>query len=306
MKSTRVLTTILVTLITIMILFFLAYNKDEVSEYIVKFVKRVSQNSIVVPEVSYNHRNYDYVSVKETDNFRPRNIEELKDVYYTFLNNGWETFSFYCDVNYLTCKHDAESLLDNNEYLSFLNNYVSPYNSYIKFHTVITGTDQITLNVEKLYTDDEIKQINTIVDQFIIDNNLTSDFVTKSDIKLIHDYLIETISYDEDNAEGNEIVESNKANGALINKVALCSGYTDAFAIFMDKLNVPNFNISTEDHVWNVIYFDGKWRHIDVTWDDDEVNKNNNYNFYMINTDELLERDMKSHDFNRSLYLELK
>ena len=74
----------------------------------------------------------------------------------------------------------------------------------------------------------------------------------------------------------------------------------------MDKLGVPNFNISTEDHVWNVIYFDGKWRHIDVTWDDDEVNKNNNYNFYMINTDELLEKDKESHNFNQDLYLELK
>lgn len=306
MKRTKILTSIILVLISLIVLVVVTYKREIISDYIVKIVKKVSQKNIIIPEESYNHRSYDYKSVSETDNFKPKDLEELKNVYYTFLNNGWNNFTFYCDVSYDNCKDDAEMLLDDQEYLSFLNNYVSPFNSYIKFHTVITGNDQITLTVEKLYNDQEIKQINDIVDKFITDNNLSGDLVTKSDIKLIHDYLIENVTYDDENADKDELVDSNKASGALVNKVALCSGYTDAFAIFMDKLGVPNFNISTEDHVWNVIYFDGKWRHIDVTWDDDEVNKNNNYNFYMINTDELLEKDKESHNFNQDLYLELK
>ena len=306
MKRTKILTSIILVLISLIVLVVVTYKREIISDYIVKIVKKVSQKNIIIPEESYNHRSYDYKSVSETDNFKPKDLEELKNVYYTFLNNGWNNFTFYCDVNYDNCKDDAEMLLDDQEYLSFLNNYVSPFNSYIKFHTVITGNDQITLTVEKLYNDQEIKQINEIVDKFITDNNLSDDLVTKSDIKLIHDYLIENVTYDDENADKDELVDSNKASGALVNKVALCSGYTDAFAIFMDKLGVPNFNISTDDHVWNVIYFDGKWRHIDVTWDDDEVNKNNNYNFYMINTDELLEKDKESHNFNQDLYLELK
>ena len=266
MKRTKILTSIILVLISLIVLVVVTYKREIISDYIVKIVKKVSQKNIIIPEESYNHRTYDYKSVSETDNFKPKDLDELKNVYYTFLNNGWNNFTFYCDVNYDNCKDDAEMLLD----------------------------------------DQEIKQINDIVDKFIADNNLSSDLVTKSDIKLIHDYLIENVTYDDENADKDELVDSNKASGALVNKVALCSGYTDAFAIFMDKLGVPNFNISTEDHVWNVIYFDGKWRHIDVTWDDDEVNKNNNYNFYMINTDELLEKDKESHNFNQDLYLELK
>ena len=306
MKRTRILLTVLLVLVTGIIVLFISYKQDVIVEYIVKVVKRASQNNMIIPSETYNKRDYNYLSVHETDNFKPKNLNELKDIYYTFLNNGWGNFSFYCDVDYENCQNDAEMLLDDDEFLSFLNNYVSPYNSYIKFHTNIDSLGEITLKIDRLYTDEEKKQIDEIIDKYISDHNLTSENVTKEDIKSIHDYLIDTITYDEENAEGDEIIISNKANGALINKVALCSGYTDAFAIFMDKLNVPNFNVSTKDHVWNVVYYDGRWRHIDVTWDDDEFNKNNNYNFYMISTDELLEKDKESHDFNQELYLELK
>ena len=74
----------------------------------------------------------------------------------------------------------------------------------------------------------------------------------------------------------------------------------------MDKLNIPNFKVSTIDHVWNVIYFENKWQHIDVTWDDDEVNNNNYYNFFMIDTNDLLKKDTLKHSFDRDTYLELK
>ena len=42
----------------------------------------------------------------------------------------------------------------------------------------------------------------------------------------------------------------------------------------LDRLSIPNFKVTSEEHVWNVIYYNGKWTHIDATWDDDEINKN--------------------------------
>ena len=41
----------------------------------------------------------------------------------------------------------------------------------------------------------------------------------------------------------------------------------------MDILNIPNFKVSSKEHIWNVIYYNNAWYHIDVTWDDDEINK---------------------------------
>ncbi|UKI58189.1 MAG: hypothetical protein L6V81_01725 [Clostridium sp.] len=41
----------------------------------------------------------------------------------------------------------------------------------------------------------------------------------------------------------------------------------------LDKLHIPNFKVTSSEHVWNVVYYNGKWTHIDATWDDDEINK---------------------------------
>ena len=42
-----------------------------------------------------------------------------------------------------------------------------------------------------------------------------------------------------------------------------------------------------------------------LTWDDDELNKNNNRNFFMITTKELHKKDKEQHNFE-DVYLELK
>ena len=113
------------------------------------------------------------------------------------------------------------------------------------------------------------------------------------------------ITYDDNYQKDDKITISNKATGALKNKIALCSGYADTYAIFLEKLGIPNFKVTSENHVWNAVYIDNKWLHIDVTWDDDEINKNNNYNFYLLDTDELLKKDQTEHSFSEEYYLEL-
>ena len=138
---------------------------------------------------------------------------------------------------------------------------------------------------------------------FLIEQRATD---TKNDIKKIHDYIIKNTTYDDEYEQSNEITESNKATGALIHKKALCSGYSDAFALFMDKINIPNFEVTSEEHEWNAIYFNNKWYHVDTTWDDDETNKYNTSNFFLINTNELLLKDKKEHNFDKEIFLEFK
>ena len=117
--------------------------------------------------------------------------------------------------------------------------------------------------------------------------------------------MISNVKYDDDYIDNDIYSISNKANGALIEKIALCSGYTDAFGLFLDRLNIPNFKVTTTDHVWNVVYFNNKWLHVDVTWDDDEYNSRNRHNFFLIDTNKLLEKDAEEHTFKQELYLEL-
>ena len=310
MSRTRKLVGILIFIISLFGLYYVCSHYEKVTTYLIKTYRKITRKDVIVPEDTQYHRTYTYNTVKETDNFEVKNIEEIKDVYYTFLNNGWKTFTFYCDFEYTNCIEDlklvATKEANDDDYITLINNYVSPFNSYTTLNTLITGDDQVTLTVERVYNEDEIKRINDKIDLVLKDLKIDTSFVTNEDIKKVHDYIIENTTYDKNYKTEEESPLSGKANGSLLNNTAVCSGYTDAFALFLDRMNIPNFKISTKEHIWNVVYFDNKWRHIDVTWDDDEINKNNNRNFYMINTDELIEKDGEEHNYNKDLYLELK
>jgi hypothetical protein len=264
--------------------------------------------NVIIPQEVFNQNNYDFDTVETTTNFEPHDVSDLRKIYYTVLNNGWSSFTFYCSDEYPSCINDVKTIANsqNDEFISTINSYVSPYNSYKKYNTTIINGEQIQLTVEKLYTEEEIERIEKILNEFLIKNKIDSNNVTKSDLKKIHDYIIKNVSYDEEYEKTMEITEANKATGALFDKKALCSGYSDVFALFMDKINIPNFEVTSEEHEWNAIYYNNKWYHIDTTWDDDEVNNFNTTNFFLVTTKELLSKDKKEHNFRTDIFLEFK
>ncbi len=308
MKRTRLLVSILLLLISAFAFYYVIKNYEEVSTTIVKVIKKYGRKAIVIPEDSKYHRTYLYKTVSETDDFEPKNIDDIKKIYYTVLNNGWLSFTFYCDEDYTECVNDVKKVANSqyDEFISIINNYVSPFNSYKKYNTAIIDEYKIQLSIEKLYTDEEIEKINKILDRFLERNKINAENITKNDIKKIHDYIIKNTTYDEEYEQNNKITESNKATGVLFNKKALCSGYSDTFALFMDKINIPNFEVTSEEHEWNAIYFKNKWYHVDTTWDDDELNSFNTTNFFLIGTKELLLKDKKDHNFDKNIFLEFK
>ncbi len=308
MTRTKKLFLIFILLLISFISYLFYIKRDKVFELFNSFISNFTENKVIVPyDQTVYHLDYNFKTVKETDNFKPSNIEDIKNIYYTVLNNGWIDFTFYCPKSYVNCVDDVRQIANSNEYITKLNGYVSPFNSYKKYNTYITNNTEIYLKVDKLYNENEIMQINIEIDRIFNQLGISKNANQKDNIKKIHDYLIQNINYDEEYDDSQkDTTLSNKANGALFYKTALCSGYTDTFALMLDRLNIPNFKISNDEHVWNVVYADNKWLHIDITWDDDEVNKNNYYNFYLINTAELKEKDVEKHTFNEDFYLELK
>ena len=148
------------------------------------------------------------------------------------------------------------------------------------------------------------------------------DLYTK--ILTIHDYIINNTKYDVTrNNEGNSIYKSYIAYGPLIEGYATCNGYTDAMALFLEKLNVPNFKVAmtpdensdTEGHVWNAVLIDNKWLHLDLTWDDPVSSDGTDYlqhKYFLITTNQLEEADtsgevkVTEHQFKPTFYPELK
>lgn len=304
MKKTRMLISILSLLIIAICFTIVIQNFDLYKEKYIIIKNMVTPKKVSIPSTISNNRNFDFLTVEPTKDFEPKNMDDLKKLYYTVLNNGWTDFTFYCPDEYTDCFDDVLLLADNNEYINVINNYVSTFNQYLKYNTSISQLGEIKLTIEKLYTNEEILVLKMKISEILKSFNINKDNIKVQDIMRIHNYILNLLTYDEEYKNTDLRSTSATAYGALNTKKAICSGYTDLFALFLDELNIPNFKVSSENHIWNAIYFGDKWRHIDVTWDDDEINKNNNYNFFMISTDELLSKDSEEHNFNKELYLE--
>ncbi len=259
--------------------------------------------------------NFDFEFVKTTDNFHVKNKQDIKNVIFTFLNSGSETFTFYCSKEYKNCTDDLKTISEDQVLLSVINNMVSPYNSYQKLYVTTNTYGKVIIKIDKLYTKEDIENINAKMEE-IKGKIITDDMSDEEKIRAFHDYIIDNSLYDEERAtlieQGDEKTHkynSHKANGPLLEGMALCSGYSDAMKLFLDSLNIKNYKISNDNHIWNLVYLNNKWLHLDLTWDDPVTSDHSNIlldSFFLIDTDTLLKLDTTNHSFNSEYYLELK
>lgn len=256
-----------------------------------------------------------YAFVQETNNFKPNSKQDLINIIYTYLDRGWNDFSFYCEDSYPTCLEDVKALANDSNTLSSVNNFVHPFNAYDKLYITVNNFGKVTIETKLLYSDTEKNILNQKVEE-IIKNNIREDMSDKEKIKVIHDYIINHSRYDEKRAtaiKNNQDLDvqypSHKAIGPLLNGMALCSGYSDAMALFLDRFGIKNYKIASEDHVWNLVYLDNTWYHLDLTWDDPVVSTHENlllHDFFLISTSKLQQTDLTQHEFNPDIYVEAK
>ena len=286
------------------------YYHEDITKYIID--NYIYKKEIIIEDANQYKRNYNFSYVRQTDNFFPNNKQELYNVFYTILNNGWEEFTFYCGDEYIECEQDIKQLTEeNNTILSNINNYVHPYNSYSSISINMNNLKRITVNITKLYSDEEIIALNNFVDTTY--NKLIKKTMTEQQkIKIIHDYIINNSVYDSQWKHLNEqtrTYKSNKAYGPLLQHIGLCGGYTDAMALFLEKMGIKNYKISSDNHIWNYLYINNSWKHLDLTWDDPVTNTGRNvlqYNYYLIDTKTLENKKDGEHNYLKDVYIEAK
>lgn len=252
-------------------------------------------------------KNLDYSYVKQSVDFIPYSRQDLINIYYSVLDRGYETFTFYCPIEYTSCINDIKEISNyDSEILSNLSYFVSPFNSEIKITTTYTTTGEVTLNIEKLYSDEDIIAVNNKID-YIINNVLTEDMSIEEKILTLHDYIINNVKYDVDALEGKSSYKSHLSYGTLIEGYSTCNGYADTMALFLDRLGVLNYRVASDTHVWNAVYINNKWLHLDLTWDDpiDSISNSDTYKFYLIDTKTLEDYNITDHEFNKTIFLEV-
>lgn len=97
-------------------------------------------------------------------------------------------------------------------------------------------------------------------------------------------------------------VPERDATGVFVKGSAVCTGYATAYRLVMEILGIENAvivnNKEAEDpayHIWNYVKYNGNWYHVDVTWNDSEVDSLRN-DYFMLTDEELRKKTASSSD----------
>ena len=96
-----------------------------------------------------------------------------------------------------------------------------------------------------------------------------------SDLKkaiVLHDYLVLNCEYDAENEDLNNIpAESYTAYGTLVKRMSVCEGYSLAYKYLLNQSGIDCLMVTTQEknQTWNMVKLDGKYYHVDVSWDDE-------------------------------------
>lgn len=297
-------------LFCLMLLGVVYYYRTDITKYIID--NYIYKKEIDLPDSNEYRRNYDFSFVQETSNFYPNNKQELYNVFYTILNNGYDSFTFYCGDEYTNCEKDIKELTqENNQILSTINNYVHPYNSYSSINVNMNSLGRINVNITKLYSSDDIYTLNNYINTNY--SKIINDKMTDGEkIKAAHDFIINNSTYDKtwkETKSENRIHKSNIAYGPLIEKIGLCGGYTDAMELFLEKMGIKSYKIASDNHIWNYVYINNSWKHLDLTWDDPVTNTGKEilqYDYYLLDTKTLENKKDNEHNYPKEYYIEAK
>ena len=79
---------------------------------------------------------------------------------------------------------------------------------------------------------------------------------------VLHDWLTDHVDYQLGD------LESFHGDSALLDGYGVCQSYTEAYSLLLSKAGIRNELVKTSLHGWNLAQLNGKWYHIDCTWDD--------------------------------------
>lgn len=182
------------------------------------------------------------------------------------LENAKESYAQTIDMN---C--DKEGVVQ--EVMAFERNRVTDFGYYTYKDYIYSYSGKRYLytskNLKISYEVDKNQEV--LIDSFI--EQTVPALLGETDYETIckvHDYICNWVTYDYETYEGR--AENYSAYNAIFEKKTVCSGYAKFFQKYMEAIGIESYIVSSEElrHAWNIVNLDGKWYHIDCTWDDVE------------------------------------
>ena len=261
----RLFTGLLTFSLMLILLGLILYNEQSIVQYLNETILHTYEK-IVIEKNEY-FRPSNFMFVQNTENHLVSSKQEIYNNFYSGINSGEDSFSFYCKHDYEECLDDLTDIASNRDLLSHINNFTHPFNSFKQVETKFEAFGKVTIMLNKNYTKDEMNRLNVEVER--LSKELFSENNTvKYNILQAHNYIINKSKCDSDKISGKSTYNSDKAIGALFEGWAICSGYTDSMQLFLEELGINNYRVASEKHTWNAVEIENKWYHLDLTWDD--------------------------------------
>ena len=105
-------------------------KKEELIKLYDKYILGYGKDNITIGTKNKYYRDYDFNFVQNTTNFKPESKQDILNIYYTAINAGKSSFTFYCPDDYSDCLKEIKYLANDQEVLSNINNFVHPYNGF--------------------------------------------------------------------------------------------------------------------------------------------------------------------------------
>lgn len=104
----------------------------------------------------------------------------------------------------------------------------------------------------------------------------------------VHDYLTTHTVYD-------STLEADTGYDLLVHGTATCAGYADGYLDLMRRCGIPCHQVISEEmvHGWNLVELEGKWYHVDATWDDPtpDFQGFSRYTHFLVSDEEISQGD---------------
>lgn len=112
----------------------------------------------------------------------------------------------------------------------------------------------------------------------VISQEIKDDMTDYEKELAIHDWITEHSNFDYGvfgrSSKDGFTDGSDTPYGVLVDGSAMCHGYSSAFKLFMDMLDIECITVFGEpngngvEHSWNMVRLDGEWYCVDCAWDD--------------------------------------
>ncbi len=174
----------------------------------------------------------------------------------------------------VTVPKPSVSLMKIFKFLSLDNPHLY-YVELTQFSYYDTG-DEVEIELEYFYSPEDIEILDKKVKKVL--GRMLSRMSGKTDyekVKAVHDLLVEHVSYDYESLENlrKYYTVSNSVLGVLFMKKAVCEGISKVAKYLLNIMDVKcivaeGFSVKENGpHAWNMVKIDGKYYHLDITWD---------------------------------------